>query len=143
MLTYQTFFRFPKMTCSCATNVQTAFILGIIGIVFHLIFVGILAGILIGISTTTRIPTRILWYGGITVGIFYALISAILVYGAYARNRAVILIWIIFAILECVGAVLILIIICHLGEGKVIYPKYSKHWPYTVADTIDCVCRKC
>ena len=23
---------------------------------------------------------------------------------------------------------------------KVIYPKYSKHWPYTVAYTIDCVC---
>ena len=26
---------------------------------------------------------------------------------------------------------------------KVIYTKYSKHWPYTVAYTIDCVCRKC
>ena len=26
---------------------------------------------------------------------------------------------------------------------KVIYTKYSKHWPYTVAHTIDCVCRKC
>ena len=28
---------------------------------------------------------------------------------------------------------------------NVIYPKYSKHWPYkyTVAHTIDCVCRKC
>ena len=25
---------------------------------------------------------------------------------------------------------------------KVIYTKYSKHWPYTVAHTIDCVCRK-
>ena len=25
---------------------------------------------------------------------------------------------------------------------KVIYPKYSKHWPYTVAHTIDCVCSK-
>ena len=23
---------------------------------------------------------------------------------------------------------------------KVIYPKYSKHWPYTVAHTIECVC---
>ena len=30
-----------------------------------------------------------------------------------------------------------------LGAGKVIYTKYSKHWPYTVAHTIDCVCRKC
>ena len=26
--------------------------------------------------------------------------------------------------------------------GKVIYPKYSKHWPYTVVYTIDCVCSK-
>ena len=25
---------------------------------------------------------------------------------------------------------------------KVIYPKYSKHWPYTMAHTIDCVCSK-
>ena len=34
---------------------------------------------------------------------------------------------------------------CHFSEGhhrvKVIYTKYSKHWPYTVAHTIDCVCR--
>ena len=26
---------------------------------------------------------------------------------------------------------------------KVINTKYSKHWPYTAAHTIDCVCRKC
>ena len=26
--------------------------------------------------------------------------------------------------------------------GKVIYSKYSKHWPYTVAHTIDYVCSK-
>ena len=26
--------------------------------------------------------------------------------------------------------------------GLEIYPKYSKHWPYYVAQTIDCVCRK-
>ena len=27
-------------------------------------------------------------------------------------------------------------------EAKVIYPKYSKHCPYTVAHTIDCFCSK-
>ena len=27
-------------------------------------------------------------------------------------------------------------------EGKFIYPKYSKHYPYTVAHTIDCGCSK-
>ena len=35
----------------------------------------------------------------------------------------------------------------HLGifwdSSKVIDTKYSKHWPYTVAHTIECVCRKC
>ena len=30
-----------------------------------------------------------------------------------------------------------------LHSVKVIYPKYSKHWPYTVAHTIYCVYRKC
>ena len=30
-----------------------------------------------------------------------------------------------------------------ITRGKVIYTKYSKHWPYTVAQTIDYVCRKC
>ena len=29
-----------------------------------------------------------------------------------------------------------------LAWSKVIYPKYSKHWLYTVAHTIDCVCSK-
>ena len=28
------------------------------------------------------------------------------------------------------------------GASKVIYTKYYKHWPYTVAHTIDCVCSK-
>ena len=28
------------------------------------------------------------------------------------------------------------------GDVKVIYPKYSKHWPYTVASTIDYGCSK-
>ena len=26
---------------------------------------------------------------------------------------------------------------------NVIDTKYSRHWPYTVAHTIECVCRKC
>ena len=29
-----------------------------------------------------------------------------------------------------------------LARCKVIHTKYSKHWPYTVAHTIDCVCIK-
>ena len=34
-------------------------------------------------------------------------------------------------------------IITYHACAKVIYTKYSKHRPYTVAHTIDCVCRKC
>ena len=44
-------------------------------------------------------------YVGIAVGIVGALVSAILVYGAHARNHTAILIWMIFAILQCIGAV--------------------------------------
>ena len=33
-------------------------------------------------------------------------------------------------------------IVMKIYASKVIYSKYSKHWPYTVAHTIDCVCRK-
>ena len=29
-----------------------------------------------------------------------------------------------------------------IANTKVVYLKYSKHWPYTVAYTIDCVCSK-
>ena len=29
-----------------------------------------------------------------------------------------------------------------LVQCKVIYPKYSKHWPYTVASTVNCGCSK-
>ena len=31
---------------------------------------------------------------------------------------------------------------CFNSTAKVIHPKYSKHWPYTVAYKIDCVCSK-
>ena len=36
----------------------------------------------------------------------------------------------------------ILFFITRRNKGKVIYPKYSKHWLSTVAHTIDCVCSK-
>ena len=42
---------------------------------------------------------------------------------------------------ECLEGIRRLVEIAVLG--KVIYTKYSKHWPYTVAHTIECVCRKC
>ena len=45
-------------------------------------------------------------YLGIAVGIVGALLSAILVYGAHARNHTAILIWMVFAILQCIGAVI-------------------------------------
>ena len=31
------------------------------------------------------------------------------------------------------------IVVSFYQKSKVIYPKYSKHWPYTVAHTIECV----
>ena len=75
------------MPCCCETNVQAAFVLGIIGIVFSLCF--------------CAFPPYT--GGGIFLGIVGALISAILVYGAHVRNRKAILIWMILDILETIG----------------------------------------
>ena len=45
------------------------------------------------------------------------MLSAILVYGAHARNHTAILIWIIISILYCVGAVILAI----FNKGVLLY----------------------
>ena len=90
-----------------ATNIRAAFVLGIIGMVFHLIFCGTWS-----IPIMTGISTSWVGYGGVAIGIVYTLISAILIYGARARNRTAILVWICFAILECIGLVITTIAVC-------------------------------
>ena len=84
-----------------ATNIRAAFVLGIIGMVFHLIFC-VIWSIMTGISYTKGYGAYI-GYGGIAIGIVYSLVSAVLIYGARARNQTAILVWICFAILECIG----------------------------------------
>ena len=51
-------------------------------------------------------------YGGVAIGIVYSLISAILIYGARARNQTAIFVWICFAILECIGLFITTITVC-------------------------------
>ena len=77
------------MPCCCKTNVQAAFVVGILGIVLSLC-----------------ICFQEIYHfsgGGIFVGIVGALISAILVFGAHVRNHKAILIWMILSILTIVG----------------------------------------
>ena len=64
-----------------------------------------------GISHTKGYGSYI-GYGGVAIGIVYSLISAILIYGARARNRIAIFIWICFAILECIGLFITTIAVC-------------------------------
>ena len=51
-------------------------------------------------------------YGGVAIGIVYSLVSAVLIYGARARNQTAILVWICFAILECIGLFITTIAVC-------------------------------
>ena len=76
------------MPCCFSTNVQAAFVLGIIGVVLNLV------------SCCFAIVTG---EGKIGFGILGALISAILVYGAHVRNHKAILIWMILDILQSIG----------------------------------------
>ena len=51
-------------------------------------------------------------YGGVAIGIVYSLVSVVLIYGARARNQTAILVWICFAILECIGLFITTIAVC-------------------------------
>ena len=83
------------MPCCFSTNVQAAFVLGIIGVVLNLV------------SCCFAVVTG---EGKIGFGILGALISAILVYGAHARNYIAIQAIQLSLILHSVGEVIFTII---------------------------------
>ena len=113
------------MTCCGATNVKTAFVLGIIGIVLNLFlccygivtfYIDVREKYGIGMFKfpiiTNKFTLSLYGYGGVTLGIVCAFTSAIPVYGAYARSRKAILIGMIFSILELIAGVTYIIVIC-------------------------------
>ena len=72
------------MPCCCATNVKAAFVLGII--LAALSFIGCFNG-----------------RDGIINGIIGVIIHCVLVFGAHTRNSTAILVWMVLAILSCIG----------------------------------------
>ena len=93
------------MPCCCATNVQAAFVLGIIGIIGNLV------------SCCFALETG---EGGIAIGIAGALISAILVYAAHVRNYKAIQAIQLSLILHCVGEVIFTIVVSVKSKRKYI-----------------------
>ena len=87
---------------TCATNVQTAFVLGIVLAVLSLI----------GCGNGSN---------GIIKGIIDVIIHCILIFGAHTRNSTAILVWMVLAILSCVGyailTVLGVVAIAHAGAA--------------------------
>ena len=83
------FFRITKMLCYCKDNVEASFVLGIILVFLNLLsFLGL-----------------IIWqwpWQYILLGIFGALVSGVLMFGAKKRNHTAILIWMVFAIIGVV-----------------------------------------
>jgi hypothetical protein len=72
------------MPCCCATNVKAAFVLGIVLAVLSLI----------GCFNGSR---------GIINGIIGVIIHCVLIFGAHTRNSTAILVWMVLAILSCIG----------------------------------------
>ena len=91
------------MPYCCATNVQAAFVLGIIGVVLNLV------------SCCFAIVTG---EGKIGFGILGALISAILVYGAHVRNYQAIQAIQLSLILHSVGEVIFTIVAAVKNKRK-------------------------
>ena len=90
------------MPCCCATNVKAAFILGIVLAVLSLI----------GCGNGSY---------GIINGIIGVIINCILIFGAHTRNSTAILVWMVLAILSCIGyailTVLGVVAIAHAGAA--------------------------
>ena len=72
------------MPCCCATNVKAAFVLGIVLAVLSLI----------GCGNGSN---------GIINAIFGVIIHCVLIFGAHTRNSTAILVWMVLAVLSCIG----------------------------------------
>ena len=90
------------MPCCCATNVKAAFVLGII--LAALSFIGCFNG-----------------RDGIINGIIGVIIHCVLVFGAHTFNSTAILVWMVLAILSCIGYAILtifaVIAIAHAGAA--------------------------
>ena len=91
------------MCCCCATNVKAAFVLGIVlAVLSFLGCAGEMQGVIAG-------------------GIISGLIHCILVFGAHTRNSTAILVWMVLAILSCIGYVILtvigVIVVVHAGAA--------------------------
>ena len=80
------------MPCCCATNVEAAFILGFV------------LAVLSGLSCFNQVA------GAIANGIIGAVIHCILIFGAHTRNSTAILVWMVLAILSCIGYVILVVL---------------------------------
>jgi len=80
------------MPCCCATNVKAAFVLGIV------------LAVLSGLSCFDNSE------GALAIGIIGAVIHCILIFGAHTRNSTAILVWMVLAILDCIGIAIVAIL---------------------------------
>ena len=92
------------MPCCCSSNLQAAWVLGIIFSIFNLL--GCIRGDI----------------QSIVAGIVFALINAFLIFGAIKRNKIVLMVWIVLAFMEigvyCVYLVLLIIALTALSVGS-------------------------
>ena len=94
------------MPCCCATNVKAALVLGIV------------LAVLSALVSCFNIEVSLGWLyiylhrgqGALAIGMISALIHCILIFGAHTRNKTAILVWMILAILACIGVAIIAIL---------------------------------
>jgi len=88
--------------CCCNSNRQAAFVMGIIFVVLNIV------GVILGRNTQS-----------ITSGLIFAVINAVLIYGAHTSNSTAILVWMVLggieAVIHCIFIILLIIHAVNLG----------------------------
>ena len=116
------------MPCCCAKNVKAAFVLGIVLAVFKS-FLYCLPFFFVPSEDQegTIFP-------GIIIGIIYVMINCFLIFGAHKRHSTAILVWMVLAILECIGFAILAIVVAFAvtGHGMDMLPVIGYFLPFVV-----------
>ena len=108
------------MPCCCAKNVKAAFVLGIVLAVLS--FLSCLPFFFD--------PSQEVKIVGIIAGILGVMTHCILIFGAHKRHSTTILVWMVLAILECIGFAILAIAVAVVYLEGLTFWNFLEHLQY-------------
>ena len=107
------------MPCCCAKNIKAAFVLGIV-----LAVLNFLSCLPFCFAQNTEILV------GISIGVIGVMTHCILIFGAHKHHSTTILVWMVLAILECIGFAILAIAVAVVYLEGLTFWNFLEHLQY-------------